>query len=89
MSARFWVQVYGPHTTGAFGPDTYTVLDPDDVNVTDSVVTILTAPREEGYHVTTGERFPARPARLVVYPKGEAHKVVVCGEIQPREGGTS
>lgn len=79
---RHFVRVYGPHTTGAFGCDSYTIESPIDVTNKDGMLVIVTAPREAGPPVRPGlPPVKARGPQMVRYPAGEWHKIVI-GEVE-------
>lgn len=81
---RYFVRVYGPHTTGAFGCDSYTIVQPADVVDEDGVLMITTAPREAGPPVREGlPPVKARGPQLIVYPAGEWLRLVI-GKVEPR-----
>lgn len=82
----FWVAVHGPNINGVFGnSESWTIESPTDVEETETgSLTILTAARPEGFHVTTGERYKARPPQRIYYPRGEWTKVRI-GEVTPKE----
>lgn len=78
----YYVQIYGPRTTGFFGSDSLTIESPASVAIDESGnLVIEEAAREERVVDNTGRRIKARKARTVTYPRGAWDKIVV-GEIE-------
>jgi len=81
---RYYVRVYGPNTTGAFGCDSYTVLTPLDVVDEQGVLMITTAPREAGPPIRPGlPDVKARGPEIIIYPAPEWRKVVIGEVVKP------
>lgn len=83
---RYYVQIYGPHTSGTFGTDSLVVESPRDVRDIEGVLMITTAAREAGVVTLSSgvtREVKARSSEIVVYPSGEWWKIRI-GEILPK-----
>ena len=82
---RYFATVHGPHIEGPFGKSEGLIIEsPTDVQQDErGNLVIRIAAQEAGFGGPRGQRYRARKARHVIYPRGEWYKVVV-GEIEPR-----
>ena len=75
--SKNYIVVYGPHTTGPFGTDTYPIEAPADVTETPyGSLVITTAAQPERDHPRAG-RIPAKSSQQIIYPRGEWTKIKV------------
>ena len=84
---RYYIQVYGPRTTGAFGCDSYTIEKPSVVDETAGGSLIFTTVARPAGRVPDGPyagmHRRARGPQTIVYPRGEWTKVKI-GKVERR-----